>query len=246
MPQRAAIVQLYYQRHLWDFRLGTYLGMFRTMGIADMVARLYRGSLLQSETFERLKRTRELLKVLILEGIDSEQGKAAIARIAIKHRGVTASNDEYRYVLSVFFLEPLRFNERFGFQRLTQTELALALQFWLQVGGRMGIQDLFPSLAAWTRFQAEYEAAHQGPTQEGRALAKTSLYEVVKLVIPRGMQNLTRQILLGTMDEKLRDVLGLPPPSVPTALSLASLRLASLLGAGARTPDLDRAAPAAY
>lgn len=44
MQQRDAIVALYYQRHAWDFRLGTYLGLLRTMGIADMVARLYDGS----------------------------------------------------------------------------------------------------------------------------------------------------------------------------------------------------------
>jgi hypothetical protein len=60
-------------------------------------------------------------------------------------------------------------------------------------------------------------------------------------VIPRGMQGLTRQILLGTMDDKLREVLGLPRPSVPTAASLSILRLASVFGAGARSPELDRA-----
>jgi hypothetical protein len=242
VPRSSAIVELYYQRHPWDFRLGTYLGLLRTMGIADMVARLYHGSLLQSETFNRLQRTRELIKTLIIEGVDSDPGKQAIARMAAKHRAVTASNDEYRYVLSVFFLEPLRFNRRFGFQRFTQGDLELMLNFWLQVGARMGIDDLLPSLDGWLAFQAAYESAHQGPTPEGRALARASLYEVVRLVIPRGMQRLTRQILLGTMDETLREVLGLPRAIVPTAASLSILRLAAAVGAGARTPELDRAA----
>jgi hypothetical protein len=215
------------------------------MGIADMVARLYDGSLLQTETFNRLKRTRELIKTLILEGLDSEAGTAALSRMAAKHRGVSASSDEYRYVLSVFFLEPLRFNERFGQRPIAQGDRALLLDFWMQLGARMGIAYLLPSLAAWQKFQADYEAAHQGPTPQGRALARTSLYDVVKLVIPRGMQALTRQILLGTMDDKLRDVLGLPGPSVPTALSLSVLRLASLAGAGSRPPELDRVAHAA-
>jgi hypothetical protein len=241
MQQNDAIVELYYQRHPWDFRLGTYLGLLRTMGIADMVGRLYRGSLLKTETFNRLKRTRELLKTLILEGLDSEAGTAALARMATKHRGVTASNDEYRYVLSVFFLEPVRFNERFGQARMAQHDRNLLFSFWMQVGARMGIEDLLPSLAAWQRFQSDYEAAHQGPTAEGKALARSSLYEVVRLVIPRGMQGLTRQILLGTMDDALRYALGLPRPIVPTSVSLSVLRLASLAGAGARPPELDRA-----
>lgn len=244
MSAPTPIVDLYYQRHAWDFRLGTYLGLLRTMGIADMVSRLYAGSLLQSETFQRLQRTRELIKILILEGLDSETGKAALARMGQKHRGVTASNDEYRYVLSVFFLEPLRFNQHFGALPFSQRDRDLLLTFWLDVGTRMGIADLLPTLSDWTRFQADYEAVHQGPTAEGHALARTSLYEVVRLVIPRGMQTLTRQILLGTMDDKLRSVLGLPKPSVPTSVSLSVLRLAALAGAGTRTPEADRAASA--
>lgn len=223
---RSSIVDLYYQRHPWDFRLGTYLGLLRTMGIADMVSRLYRGSLLQSETFERLQRTRRLIKTLIVEGIDSEPGRHAIASMAAKHRALSASNDEYRYVLSVFFLEPLRFNQRFGVRGFTQQDVQLLLDFWLQVGARMGIDDLMPSLPAWLEFQARYEAAHQGPTPEGHALAKASLYEVVRLVIPRGMRGLTRQVLLGTMEDKLRVVLGLPRAVLPTPMSLSVLRLA--------------------
>ncbi|MFT3928596.1 MAG: oxygenase MpaB family protein [Myxococcales bacterium] len=244
MNAQSPIVELYYQRHAWDFRLGTYLGLLRTMGIAGMVSRLYAGSLLQSETFQRLQRTRELIKTLILEGLDSEAGRAALDRMATKHRGVTATNDEYRYVLSVFFLEPLRFNQHFGAQPFSQRDRDLLLDFWLQVGARMGIADLVPSLHEWMRFQADFEAAHQGPTPAGHALARTSLYEVNRLVIPRGMQGLTRQILLGTMDGKVRTVLGLPEPRVPTTVSLSLLRLATLAGLGTRTPEVDRAARA--
>lgn len=59
------------------------------------------------------------------------------------------------------------------------------------------------------------------------------------------MQGLTRQILLGSMDDKLRDVLGLPSPIVPAALSLSVLRLASLARAGTRPPERDRVAHSA-
>jgi hypothetical protein len=161
--------------------------------------------------------------------------------MAGKHRSVSASNDEYRYVLSVFFLEPLRFNQRFSRAAMSASDRDLLFAFWMEVGARMGIAELLPSFDAWSEFQAAYELAHQGPTPEGRALAKTSLYEVVRLVIPRGMQSLTRQILLGTMDVRLRGVLGLPAPIVPSALSLSLLRLAALAGAGKRPPELDRA-----
>lgn len=239
---RNDIADLYYRRHHWDFRLGTYLALLRTMSIADMVARLYSGSLLRTQTFQRLKRTRELIATLIVDGLDSPRGKEALARIARAHAGVTASNDEYRYVLSVFFLEPMRFNARFGRRRFDQADLDLLFDFWMQVGDRMGIQDLLASLPEWSKFQADYEAAHQGPTEQGRALARASLHEVVRLVIPRGMQELTRQALLGTMDPRVRDVLGLPPARLPTAFSLNVIRFASIFGAGTRVPTMDSAA----
>ena len=97
------------------------------------------------------------------------------------------------------------------------------------------------SLAEWVTFQEGYESAHQGPTEQGRALAHASLHEVVRLVIPRGMQELTRQALLGTMDERVRNVLGLPTARLPVALTLNTLRLASVFGAGKRVPTMDGA-----
>lgn len=237
---RPAIAELYYGEHHWDFRLGTYLGLLRTMAVRSMVSRLYDGSLLRTQTFERLKRTRELIATLIVDGLDSPRASEALRRIERAHAGVQASNDEYRYVLSVFFLEPLRFNRQFGSIAFGQAELDLLLGFWLQVGERMRIGRLLPSLDEWSQFRDDFEAEHLGPTPQGQALARASLYEVVRLVIPRGMQGLTRQTLLGTMDPSVRTALGLPAARLPLALSLGALRVASRLGAGTRAPNRDR------
>lgn len=234
-----AIARLYYGKHHWDFRLGTYLGLLRTMAIRDMVARLYSGSLLRTQTFERLKRTRELIATLIVDGLDGPRAKEALCRIERAHTSVRASNDEYRYVLSVFFLEPLRFNAEFGTRPFDTAELDLLLGFWMQVGERMRIERLLPSLTEWLQFRSEFEAEHLGETEQGRLLARSSLYEVVRLVIPRGMQELTRQTLLATMEPKVRDALGLPRARLPLPLSLGTLRVASLFGAGRRVPTLD-------
>lgn len=234
-----AIARLYYGEHHWDFRLGTYLGLLRTMAIRDMVSRLYSGSRLRTQTFERLKRTRELIATLIVEGLDGPRAKEALRRIERAHAGVQASNDEYRYVLSVFFLEPLRFNREFGSRAFEPAELELLLAFWMQVGERMGIGRLLPSLHAWQTFRGEFEAEHLGETEQGHLLARASLDEVVRLVIPRGMQGLARQTLLATMEPKVRAALGLPSARLPLSLSLGALRVASLFGAGTRVPTMD-------
>ena len=236
------IADLYYRRHHWDFRLGTYLGLLRTMSIRDMVAHLYSSSLLKTQTFTRLKRTRELIATLIVDGLDSARGQEALRRIQRAHQGVQASNDEYRYVLSVFFLEPLRFNELYGKKLFSEPDRKLLLEFWLQVGERLQIGELLPSLHGWLEFQRQFEAEHQGFTEQGGALARVSLDEVVRLVIPRGMQGLTRQALLGTMEPKVRVALGLPLARLPVAVSVNTLRFAAIFGAGTRVPTMDSAA----
>ncbi|WP_171900382.1 hypothetical protein [Candidatus Marithrix sp. Canyon 246] len=58
-------------------------------------------------------RTRQLIRTLIYFGLDSEKGQQAIATINHAHRSVKANNDDYRYVLSTFFLEPFRWNSHF-------------------------------------------------------------------------------------------------------------------------------------
>ena len=207
-----------------------------------MVARLYSSSLLKTQTFTRLKRTRELIATLIVDGLDSARGQEALRRIQRAHEGVQASNDEYRYVLSVFFLEPLRFNQLYGTQRFSVPDRELLLEFWLQVGERLRISQLLPSLEAWQQFQGQFESEHQGFTPQGGALARVSLDEVVRLVIPRGMQGLTRQALLGTMEPRVRAALGLPSARLPVVVSVNTLRFAAIFGAGTRVPTMDSAA----
>ncbi len=232
------VADLYYRRHHWDFRLGTYLALLRTMAIASMVERLYEGTQLKAATFVRLKRTRELVATLIVDGLDSARGQEALCRIRRAHQGVTASNDEYRYVLSVFFLEPMRFNRAFGWQQFSEADLELLFAFWMDAGQRMGVHELLPSLASWQQFHDAFENEHLGVTPQGQALARASLYEVVRLVIPRGMQELTRQALLGTMEPKVREALGLRAAWLPPQVTLSTIRFLSSFGAGTRVPTM--------
>ncbi len=237
------ICDLYYNRHHWDFRLGTYLALLRTMSIRSMVQRLYAESALRDQTFKRLKRTRELIATLVVDGLDSERGREALDRILRAHHGVQASNDEYRYVLSVFFLEPLRWNAAHGWKKLETDDRRLLFEFWMEVGERMQIADLCGSLGDWQQFQEDFEADHLGWTEQGQALAENALYEVVRLVIPRGMQELTRQALLATMEPRVREALGLRQARLSAGASTSMIRLASSFGAGRRVPTMNASTP---
>lgn len=232
------IAELYYGAHHWDFRLGNYLGLLRTMSIATMVTRLYESSALRDQTYQRLKRTRELLATLVVDGLDSERGRIAMRRIRHAHSGVSAENDEYKYVLSVFFLEPARWNAQFGARPFSESERRLLLEFWMEVGRSMGITELHETWSEWRQFQQRFEERYLAVCIEGRALARTSLDEVVRLVIPPGMQELTRQALLGTMEPRVRRVLGLRSAWLPVRVSLGLMRAAAFFGAGKRVPTM--------
>ena len=152
--------QLYYGRHRLTFRAGTYLALIRMMGIAHLVIPLYGHAQLVSATHERLRRTRQTIWELIVHGIDSGPGQAAIQRLRTVHESVAARPEDYRYVLGAFFLEPLRWNDAFARERLTADETERLLEFWLAVGKGMGIDGMPRTLDGWRAEQTSYESRH--------------------------------------------------------------------------------------
>jgi hypothetical protein len=206
------IGRLYYGPHRLTFRAGTYLALLRMMGIRHLVTALYGHTLLVAETHARLTRTRQTLRDLICSGFESDAGRRAVDRLRSVHRGLPAQPDDYRYVLGTFFLEPVRWNAGHARSRLTASELALLLAFWARVGQAMQISELPSGLHDWQQFQRDYEARHMGHSAEGHQLASMCLRDVVKLSGPAGTRGLFRQLMLATMEERVRLTLGLSAP----------------------------------
>lgn len=222
--------RLYYGRHRLSFRAGTYLALIRMMGISHLVPALYGHTQLATQTHARLARTRQTLLELIVHGFDGAAGRAALQRLRHAHAGLSATHEDYLYVLSAFFLEPLRWNAAHARTPLDDAETALLLDFWQRVGREMGLAPLPATLAEWRRLQAGYEARHLRHTAEGERLARLCLRDVVKLTVPRGARGAFRQLMLATMEPRVREVLALPPPH-PLARGAARW----LLGGGGAT-----------
>lgn len=215
---------LYYGRHRLSFRAGTYLALLRMMGVAHLVTALYGHTQLALQTRERLARTRQTLRELIVHGFDSGPGRAAVQRLRQVHAPIGATPADFRYVLGTFFLEPLRWNAAHAGTRIDEAERAQLLAFWLRVGREMGLPDLPDTLAGWQAEQAAYEARHLGATPEGERLARLCLRDVVTLTVPTGLRGPFRQLMLSTMEPRVRALLRLPPPLPvlrPLALAVA-------------------------
>src|SRR5581483_11702766 len=82
------------------------------------------------------------------------------------------SNDDYLYVLSTFVLEPIRWNQRFGWRPLSGNERLAYFELWNQIGRRMNIKEIPPSLDAFNRWSEEYERAQFELTDDNRKVGE--------------------------------------------------------------------------
>ncbi len=213
MPNQ--IYTIYYLRYPHPFRFGSYLAILRSLTIKPLVTQLYRHSQLSHQTYDRLMRTRKLIRTLIYFGLDSEKGQQAIATINHAHRSVKANNDDYRYVLSTFFLEPFRWNSHFQKQDISSEDQQKVIDFWCEVGQQMSIYDLFTTLQDWQTFQRDYEAEYMGYSDEGNELAIRSIEKLVKQAAPLGLRYLAKQVIIATIDPQVQRCLNLPSPLIP-------------------------------
>ena len=90
---------IYYHRHPYPFRFGSYLALLRSLTIKPLVIQLYPQSKLTHQTYERLMRTRQLIRTLIYFGLESDKGQTAIDSINQAHKTVIANNDD----ISIFY-----------------------------------------------------------------------------------------------------------------------------------------------
>jgi hypothetical protein len=173
-------------------------------------------------------RTRQLIRTLIYFGLDSEKGQHAIATINHAHRFVQAENDDYLYVLSTFFLEPLRWNAAFEKQLISPQDQQTVIDFWCEVGEKMSIKHRFNTLADWQTFQREYEDNYMGYSEQGHKLAIRSIEELVKQAAPFGLRYLAKQVIITTIEPEMQRCLNLPRPLIPKKVITWLLNNASI------------------
>lgn len=125
----------------WDTTRALEFALFRVFGVA-------KGSPLLVQTGEFVQRTQKryddtvliLSEILESGGYDTPRGQAALVRMNKQHGRFKIPNDEFLYTLSTFILEPIRWNETYGWRPLTEPEKQASYFFWREIGRRMGIR----------------------------------------------------------------------------------------------------------
>jgi len=199
----------------WDTTRSLELALFRTFAVPSIAKLLDRTGEFDRAAQKRYDDTDLILSTIAEAGYDSDAGKRAIRQMNGIHGRFEIANEDFLYVLSSFVFEPIRWNARFGWRKLIETEKLATFEFWREVGRRMAIRDIPDQYAELERFNEEYErerfARTEATEQVGRATRDMFLAWFPGL--PRQFGS---RAIYALMDEQLLDAFGFPHP--PRAL----------------------------
>ena len=206
----------------WDTTRSLELALFRTFASPRIGGLLHRTGEFESRTQKRYDDTDLIVSEIVSNGFDSERGRRAIARMNALHARFKIANEDFLYVLSTFVFEPIRWNARFGWRRLTEIERLGWFWFWREVGERMHIRDLPGDFEEFERFSLAYEAEHFRFTNANQRVA-IATREMFAGWFPRPFRPLVRRSIHGLLDPPLRTAFGLP--AAPSWLTWTAQRL---------------------
>ncbi|WP_370615760.1 oxygenase MpaB family protein [Mumia sp. Pv 4-285] len=209
----------------WDIQQALSFALFRTFAVPSI------GVLLQ-ETHEFTVRTQKrhddtvlVLDAIIEDGLESQNGRAAVRRMNRMHGAYAISNDDMRYVLSTFVVTPVRWLADYGYRGLTAAEIEASTRSYQRIGALMGIKDIPASYAEFEKLLDAYEAAHFGYDHRSREVADATL-ELLCTYYPRPLRRAVEIFSRSVMDPHVREAFRYPdPPHLVVALSRGLLRL---------------------
>ena len=168
------------------------LALFRTFCVPSISALLDRTGEFHTRAQKRYDDTDLIVSELIERGYDSERGRRALRRMNQQHGRFAIRNEDFLYVLSTFIYEPIRWNARFGWRLMSETERLAFFHFWRQVGERMGIKDIPSDYAAFERYNIDYETRHFRRTDASRRTGAATI-EMFASWFPRPLRPLVRR-----------------------------------------------------
>lgn len=196
----------------WDTTRALELALFRTFAVPSIAALLDASGEFGRAPQKRYDDTDLILSTIVERGYDSEEGKRAIRRMNRIHGRFEISNDDFLYVLSSFVFEPIRWNARFGWRPLLETEKLATFEFWREVGRRMAIKEIPESYAELEAYNGDYERRHFGRTEHSERVGRATR-DMFLAWFPWLPRRLGTRAIYALMDDPLLDAFGFPHPS---------------------------------
>jgi hypothetical protein len=196
----------------WDTTRSLEFALFRTFCVPAVSALLDRTKEFESRPQKRYDDTDIIISEMMEHGYDSKRGRAALARMNAIHGRFKIRNEDFLYVLSTFVFEPIRWNARFGWRRMTEKERLGLFHFWRQVGLRMHIHEIPQDYAEFEHYNVEYERANYRFTEPNRRVG-AAVRELFKSWFPRWTRPLVGRGIEAFLDDNLIRAFGFEQPS---------------------------------
>jgi len=196
----------------WDTTRSLELALFRTFAVPSIAELLDRTGEFDRAAQKRYDDTDLILSTIVEAGYESDLGKQAIRRMNRIHARFEISNEDFVYVLSSFVFEPIRWNTRFGWRPLIETEKLATFEFWREIGRRMAIRDVPEEYAELERFNDEYERERFARTEATERVG-CATRDMFLGWFPGLPTRFGSQAIYALMDERLLDAFGFPHPS---------------------------------
>jgi hypothetical protein len=195
----------------WDTQRSLELAFYRTYAVPSIAELLSSTGEFTNRPQKRYDDTQILISAFCEHGYDSDFGRRAIRRMNRIHGRFAITNDDFLYVLSTMVFEPVRWNARFGWRPLVETEKQATFFFWREVGRRMGISGLPASYEELERFNVEFERDRFAYTEAGHRVAAATR-DMFLDWFPGLPKRVGRPLIYALLDEPLLDALGFPHP----------------------------------
>jgi hypothetical protein len=186
--------------------------LFRTFCVPSVAALLDRTGEFGHRAQKRYDDTDLIVSTLLERGYDSADGRKALGRMNQLHGRFAIRNDDFRYVLSTFVFEPIRWNVRFGWRPMCPEERLAMFHFWREVGRRMGIRDIPDRYEEFEGYNVDYERRHFRYTPANHRVGSATLEMFVRW-FPRPLAPVVRAAMHAIMDDPVLDGFGFPRPS---------------------------------
>jgi hypothetical protein len=211
----------------WDTQRSLELAFFRTYAVPSIAELLASTGELTERVQKRYDDTQILLSAFCEHGYENGPGRRAIKRMNGIHGRFAIANDDFLYVLSTMVFEPIRWNARFGWRALIESERLATFYFWREVGQLMGMTAIPDDYNSFERFNVEFERDHFAYTDAGNRVGAATRDMFISW-FPGLPKALGRPFVHALLDEPLLDALGFPHPhGALRAVATASLQVRS-------------------
>ena len=209
----------YYYEFPWDYQQALSFALFRTYAVPSIGRLLFDTGEFTERTQKRHDDTALVLESMLVDGIESRGGRAAVRRMNQMHGSYDISNEDLRYVLATFVVVPHRWLRDYGWRRTSAAEVEAAVRYYQRLGALMGIKDVPADLAGFEDLMDSYEAQHFEPDPKTQAVAEATL-ELLVSFYPRILAKPVHAFSRALMDDALLAAFGFAKPS-PLVVSLA-------------------------